>query len=188
LDDVDEFSCADSDARAGAELASQTRFRCIPGSSGSYGRNSDGGVFANSKLGKYLETHQGIPEDEQLPGTLCLAHHVIMGDEVFPLNTYLLQLYPGSQSKGNNEKSIFNYMLSRCRSVAENAFGILSQKFQIYQDDRTIFVGEWGHHYFCDLYFAELSARSRCRPKPGRSRQDFSGRQKSSARLPSEGK
>jgi len=34
LDDVDEFSCADSDARAEAQFASETRFRCIPGSSG----------------------------------------------------------------------------------------------------------------------------------------------------------
>jgi hypothetical protein len=55
---------------------------------GSYGRNSDGGVFAHSKLGKYLETHLGIPEDKQLPGTLCLTPHVIMGDEAFPLKTF----------------------------------------------------------------------------------------------------
>jgi len=41
--------------------------------------------------------------------------------------------YPGYQSKGDNEKSIFNYRLSRARRVVENAFGILSQKFQIYQ-------------------------------------------------------
>jgi hypothetical protein len=26
-------------------------------SGGSYGRNSDGGIFAHSKLGRYLETH-----------------------------------------------------------------------------------------------------------------------------------
>jgi hypothetical protein len=63
---------------------------------GSYGRNSDGGITAHSKLGKYLETHLGIPEDKQLPGTLCLAPHVIMGDEAFPLKTYLLKPYPGS--------------------------------------------------------------------------------------------
>ena len=35
---------------------------------GSYGRNSDGGIFAHSKLGKYLETYLGIPEVKQLPG------------------------------------------------------------------------------------------------------------------------
>jgi hypothetical protein len=44
-----------------------------------------------------------------------------------------LKSYPGSQNKGGNEKIIFNYMLSRSRRVVENAFGILSQKFQIYQ-------------------------------------------------------
>jgi len=34
---------------------------------GSYGRNSDGGIFAHSELGKYLETHLGIPEDNSFP-------------------------------------------------------------------------------------------------------------------------
>jgi len=56
-----------------------------------------------------------------------------MGDEAFPLKTYLLKPYPGSQSKRDNEKSIFNYMLSRFRRVVENTFGILSQTFPIYQ-------------------------------------------------------
>jgi len=60
-------------------------------SEGSYGRNSAGGIIAHSKLGEYLETHLGLPEGKRLPGTLCLAPHVIMGDEVFPLKTYLLK-------------------------------------------------------------------------------------------------
>jgi hypothetical protein len=38
---------------------------------GSRGRNRDGGIFAHSKLGEYLETHLGIPEDKQLSGTSC---------------------------------------------------------------------------------------------------------------------
>jgi len=41
--------------------------------------------------------------------------------------------YPRSQNKGDNEKSIFNYRLSRATRVMVNAFGILSQKFQIHQ-------------------------------------------------------
>jgi hypothetical protein len=77
-----------------------------------YGRNSDGGIFAQSKLGKYLETHLDVPEDKQLPGTSCLAPHVMVVDEAFPLKTYLMRPYPGSQSKGDSEKSIFNYRLS----------------------------------------------------------------------------
>ena len=55
-----------------------------------------------------------------------------MGDEAFPLKTYLLKPYPGSKSKRDNEKIVLNYMLSRSR-VVENALRILSQIFQIYQ-------------------------------------------------------
>jgi hypothetical protein len=100
---------------------------------GSYARSSDGGIFAHSELGKYLETRLGIPEDKQPPGTAYVAPHVIVGDEACPLKTYLMRPYPGSQSKVDNEKSLFNYRLSRARRVAENAFGTLSQKFQICQ-------------------------------------------------------
>jgi len=59
-------------------------------------------------------------------------HHFSVGDEAFLLKTCLMIPYPGSQRKGDIEKSIFNYRLSRARRVVENAFGILSQKFQIY--------------------------------------------------------
>jgi hypothetical protein len=91
------------------------------------------GFLHIQNLGKYLETHLGIPEDKELPGTLCLDPHVIMDDGAFPLKAYLLKPYPGSQSKEDNQKSIFIYTLSRSRRVVENAFGILSQRFQIYQ-------------------------------------------------------
>jgi len=92
-----------------ALLALVARYKFTVVDIGSYGRNSDGGIFAHSKLGKYLETHLGIPEDKQFPGTSCLAPHVVVGDEAFPLKTYLLRPYPGSQSKGDNKKIIFNY-------------------------------------------------------------------------------
>ena len=68
------------------------------------------GFLHIQNLGNILETHLDIPEDKQLPGTSCLAPRVIVGDEVFPLKTYLMIPYPGWQNKGDNEKSIFNYI------------------------------------------------------------------------------
>ena len=41
MDNVDEFSCADSDARAESEFASQTWFCCIPGPPGEPEEYSD---------------------------------------------------------------------------------------------------------------------------------------------------
>ncbi|XP_053967742.1 uncharacterized protein LOC128869234 [Anastrepha ludens] len=53
---------------------------------GSYGKNSDGGILANSALGRGLENGtMNIPEDSPLPGTEILAPYVILGDEAFPL-------------------------------------------------------------------------------------------------------
>lgn len=101
---------------------------------GAYGKNSDGGIFSNSKLGKGLENNTlSIPPDNILPGTTCSAPHVLVGDEAFPQKTYLMRPYPGAQARDDSEKRYYNYRLSRARRVVENAFGILSQKFLIYQ-------------------------------------------------------
>lgn len=101
---------------------------------GSYGKNSDGGIFANSALGKGLENGtMNIPEDSPLPGTNILAPYVILGDEAFPLKKYLMRPYPGLKNVEDNEKRIFNYRLCRGRRLVECAFGILSQTFRVYQ-------------------------------------------------------
>lgn len=100
---------------------------------GSYGKNSDGGIFSHSKLGQDLDKGiLNVPKEKELPGTNCLAPYEFVGDEAFPLKTFLLRPYPGSQSNGDGEKTVFNYRLSRARRVVENTFGILSQKFQVY--------------------------------------------------------
>jgi hypothetical protein len=52
---------------------------------GSYGRNSDGGMFVHSKLGKYLEIRLGITQGKQLSGITHLAPHVFVGEEALPL-------------------------------------------------------------------------------------------------------
>jgi hypothetical protein len=111
------------------------QYKCIIVKRGSFGKNSDGGIFARSKFGEYLEKGTlNILQGRELPGTDFVAPYVIVGDEAFPLKTYLMRLYPGSQVNRDNEKQNFNYRLSRAKRVAENAFGILSQKFQI-QDE-----------------------------------------------------
>jgi hypothetical protein len=99
---------------------------------GAYGKNSDGGILMHSKLGKMLETNTlNIPPNSILPGTNCSAPFVILGDEAFPLKNYLLRPYPGKQLDNEN-KRIYNYRHCRTRRVVENAFGLLTQKFRIF--------------------------------------------------------
>lgn len=98
---------------------------------GAYGKNSDGGIFAKSNLGKALQNNSlSVPQHAPLPGTDIEAPYVIVGDEAFPLKTYLMRPYPGREL--NDSKRVFNYRLSRARRTVENAFGILIQKFRIF--------------------------------------------------------
>uniref|UniRef100_A0A3P9I7T4 DDE Tnp4 domain-containing protein n=1 Tax=Oryzias latipes TaxID=8090 RepID=A0A3P9I7T4_ORYLA len=106
---------------------------------GSYGSNSDGGIFANSGLGKALRDGTlNVPPPSELPGALELGkvNHVILADEAFPLKPYLLRPYPGRRLP--TDKRIFNSRLSRARRISENVFGILSQRFRVFQ--RTLQV------------------------------------------------
>lgn len=56
--------------------------------------------------------------------------YVIVGDEAFPLKTYLMRPYSGRNLP--EDKRIFNYRLSRARRVSENAFGMICQKFRLF--------------------------------------------------------
>jgi len=88
--------------------------------------------LAHSNLGKSLENGSlNIPNDEILPNTNISVPYVILGDEAFPLKTYLMRPYPGKQLD-DLSKQIYNYRVCRTRRVVENCFGILAQKFRIY--------------------------------------------------------
>ena len=101
---------------------------------GSYGKNSDGGIFSHSHLGQRFENGTtNLPEPKCLPGTNDKMPFVMVGDEAFPLKNYLLRPYPGSQVEKEEAKATFNYRLSRARRVVENAFGILAQRFRVYR-------------------------------------------------------
>lgn len=98
---------------------------------GAYGRNSDGGIWAHSNIGKAFESgNLSVPGPSSLPGTNTELPHVIVGDEAFPLKTYIMRPYPGQEL--DDSKRLFNYRLSRARRVSENGFGILCQKFRLY--------------------------------------------------------
>lgn len=99
---------------------------------GAYGKNSDGGILAHSEMGKRFEEKTlNVPNDTLLPGTAIEAPYVIIGDEAFPLKPYFLRPYP-EKHLDTDDKRIYNYRLSRARRVVENTFGILTQRFRIY--------------------------------------------------------
>lgn len=95
-------------------------FTCVD--IGSYGSQSDGGIFDKSNLFKAIENSKlKIP-----PGS------VIVGDEAFPLKSYLMKPFPRTFQQPLREK-VFNYRLSRARRIVENAFGILSSRFRVFR-------------------------------------------------------
>ena len=77
---------------------------------GSYGRNSDGEIYASSIPGQAMENKKiQVPEDKELPNAPQMGPmtHVIVGDEALHLKTYLIRPYPGKNLP--DEQSIFKY-------------------------------------------------------------------------------
>jgi len=73
-----------------------------------------------------------VPQARSLPNTNYSLPFSLVGDESFPLKTYLMRPY-AKRNLHNNEGKIFNYRLSRARQVVENAFGILVARWRILQ-------------------------------------------------------
>lgn len=96
---------------------------------GDYGRQSDSSVFGNSSFGQALNDGSlNIPEDGLLPNSGYRGKYCFIADEAFPLKDNLQRPYPGRNL--SEMKRIYNYRLSRARRVVENAFGILSARWQ----------------------------------------------------------
>lgn len=101
---------------------------------GSAGREGDAGVFAGSDLLHSLENDLlDIPQKELVPGYQTELPYVIVGDEAFPLKSFLMRpyAYRGRNSLTYNEK-VFNYRLSRARRMIENSFGVLTARWRLF--------------------------------------------------------
>lgn len=94
---------------------------------GAPGRLSDSGVFRQSQMGQGFEHNLfSLPmHEENLP-------YVLVGDEAFPLTSYLMRPYSRRNYLDISQK-VFNYRLSRARRVVENAFGLLVAKWRIFR-------------------------------------------------------
>lgn len=98
---------------------------------GTQGRVSDGGVYAHSDLKEAVDSNLlNIPPAQSLPGTDVVMPFVFVADEAFPLHTHLMKPYPFRHL--DHEQRVYNYRLSRARRVAENAFGILANRWRVF--------------------------------------------------------
>ncbi|XP_015374372.1 PREDICTED: uncharacterized protein LOC107169215 [Diuraphis noxia] len=94
------------------------KYKFIAVNIGAYGKSSDGGIFSSSKMGKAFEKNKfNVPDGRVLPGTNEVLPYAIIGDEAFPLKSYILRPYPGIQIHRDETKKIFNERLSRARKV-----------------------------------------------------------------------
>ncbi|XP_057662520.1 uncharacterized protein LOC130897603 [Diorhabda carinulata] len=97
-----------------------------------YGKDSDAGAFSNSPI--YQNIESGIlplPKSQELPNSEQVSPFVFIGDEAFPLRTYLLRSFPRRRLQNNEPASYYNYRLSCARMTVECTFGICSAKFRI---------------------------------------------------------
>ena len=104
---------------------------------GQYGSNSDGSVFLKSYFGyMYVNNLLDVPGPKLLPAAADMGPmpHIIVADEAFPLKPNIMRPYPRGKNINRlaHDKHVFNVRLSRSRRIVENSFGILAQRFRIF--------------------------------------------------------
>ncbi|XP_018375723.1 PREDICTED: uncharacterized protein LOC108769313 [Trachymyrmex cornetzi] len=104
--------------------------RCVD--IGAYGRRSDGDIFKDSAIGKAFEDRINIPQPAAIKEGGLILPYCLVGDEAFPLKSYLLRPYPGRGGL-TPEQDIYNYRLSHARRIIENTFGIIASQWRVYR-------------------------------------------------------
>ncbi|XP_018431177.1 PREDICTED: putative nuclease HARBI1 [Nanorana parkeri] len=96
---------------------------------GKNGKFSDGAVIEQTHFYEKLKEKQlKLPDSTETKEGL---NFVFVTDEAFALDDHILRPY--SQKAPTRPQKIFNYRLARARRVAENAFGLLSNRFRIFR-------------------------------------------------------
>lgn len=100
---------------------------------GSYGSESDGGVFAESNLSKSLHDNTlNLPTGTaKLPGSELQTPCFFVADDAFALTENMMKPY--SKRHLSDKEKNFNYRLSRARRTIENTFGILAARWRIFR-------------------------------------------------------
>jgi hypothetical protein len=95
---------------------------------GANGACSDAQIWDECELKVAIQGKTiGLPDADFLPNDDKDIPYFIVGDDAFPLRTFLMKPY--ARRGLDVEERIFNYRASRCRRVSENAFGLLANRF-----------------------------------------------------------
>ena len=101
---------------------------------GDYGRDNDAAIFGKSDVCRSFQNGElsvPAPLSVNIDQHSITLPYTLVGDEIFPLKTWLIKPYPGK--KLSEEQLVFNYRLSRCRRTIENAFGICAARWRIFR-------------------------------------------------------
>lgn len=95
---------------------------------GAPGRCNDSQIYNASRLKTVLENNDVLKANAKEIGGVQMPV-CILGDSAFRFSTSLMKPYPFSTALSEQQK-LFNYRLSKCRRVVENAFGHLKARFR----------------------------------------------------------
>ena len=105
---------------------------------GTYGADSDDGIFRECGLYQALEQDEaGPPLSEPLPGGDTDVPFLVV-DDVFALRSWMMK--PHAEREMTAAERIFNYMLFRTRRIVENAFGTLTNRYRSVQEKNSFFA------------------------------------------------
>ena len=107
------------------KMFSFSRYRFLYINVGCPGRCHDSSIFEKSSLKPLLQS--GILKEKAKPINGVNVGVLVLGDSAFKLSESVMKPYPFSATAANEQKA-FNYGLSKCRRVVENAFGHLKAR------------------------------------------------------------